>query len=61
MLHGLFQLPFWIFLTPISHTHFSKIAMDNGRRWSKLLHTSVGIERDVDEEEKKELIAHLLR
>ena len=35
--------------------------MDNGRRWSKLLHTSVGVERDVDEEEKKELIAHLLR
>ena len=56
-----FQLPFWIFLTSSSHRNFSRMAMDNGQRWSKLLHTSAGSERGRDEQEEKALNAEMLR
>ena len=35
--------------------------MDNGRRWSQLVHTSAGGERACDEQEEKALNAEMLR
>ena len=37
------------------------MVMDNGRQWSKLLHTSAGSERGHDEQEEKALNAEMLR
>ena len=37
------------------------MAIGNGRRWSKLLHTSGGGKRGRDEQEEKALNAEMLR